>query len=152
MASPSPRRRFQFSLRTLMIGVTLLAVVCGWFMQQMALLREEFHAEQGIVAAIEQRGGKVTYEDVGPFWARRFAGTEDLTIGMRVTHVRFEPRQARPAPDTSTVRTIELLRSFGHFCVVHFSYATFADPPELGGTSPEEVKRELTAAISEEAY
>jgi hypothetical protein len=25
---PSPRRRFQFRLRTLMIGVTLLAVVC----------------------------------------------------------------------------------------------------------------------------
>jgi hypothetical protein len=28
---PSPRRRFQFSLRTLMIGVTLLAVYCGPF-------------------------------------------------------------------------------------------------------------------------
>ena len=27
---PSPRRRFQFRLRTLMIGVTLLAVVCGY--------------------------------------------------------------------------------------------------------------------------
>jgi hypothetical protein len=27
---PSPRRRFQFRLRTLMIGVTLLAVACGF--------------------------------------------------------------------------------------------------------------------------
>jgi hypothetical protein len=34
---PSPRRRFQFRLRTLMIGVTLLAVVCAvfaWFDRQ----------------------------------------------------------------------------------------------------------------------
>jgi hypothetical protein len=27
---PSPRRRFQFSLRTLMIGVTLLAIPCAY--------------------------------------------------------------------------------------------------------------------------
>jgi hypothetical protein len=27
---PPPRRRFQFRLRTLMIGITLLAVVCGY--------------------------------------------------------------------------------------------------------------------------
>jgi hypothetical protein len=26
---PSPRRRFQFRLRTLMLGVTLLALLCG---------------------------------------------------------------------------------------------------------------------------
>ena len=27
---PSPRRRFQFRLRTLMIGVTLVCVIAGW--------------------------------------------------------------------------------------------------------------------------
>jgi hypothetical protein len=30
MDAPSPRRRFQFRLRTLLIGVTLLAIPCGY--------------------------------------------------------------------------------------------------------------------------
>jgi hypothetical protein len=34
------RRWFQFSLRTLMIGVTLLAVVCGYFGRQIELVKE----------------------------------------------------------------------------------------------------------------
>jgi hypothetical protein len=34
------RRWFQFSLRTLLIAVTLLAVVCGYFGRQIELVRE----------------------------------------------------------------------------------------------------------------
>jgi hypothetical protein len=34
-----PRRRFQFRLRTLMIGVTLLAVVCGYVGRQAEIVR-----------------------------------------------------------------------------------------------------------------
>jgi hypothetical protein len=37
---PSPRRRFQFRLRTLMIGVTLLAVVYGYVGWQAKIVRE----------------------------------------------------------------------------------------------------------------
>lgn len=37
---PSHRRRFQFRLRTLMIGVTLLAVPCGYFGWQAKIVRE----------------------------------------------------------------------------------------------------------------
>ena len=37
---PSPRRRFQFRLRTLMIVVTLLAVVCGYVSNQGAIVRQ----------------------------------------------------------------------------------------------------------------
>ena len=40
MDSPAPRRRFQFHLRTLMIGVTLLAVACGYVGWQAKILRE----------------------------------------------------------------------------------------------------------------
>jgi hypothetical protein len=39
MASPSPRRRFQFRLRTLMIVVTLLAVACGYVGCQANIVR-----------------------------------------------------------------------------------------------------------------
>jgi hypothetical protein len=37
---PSPRRRFQFRLRTLMIGVTLLAIPCGYVGWQLKWIRE----------------------------------------------------------------------------------------------------------------
>src|SRR5689334_62972 len=35
---PSPRRRFQFRLRTLMIAVTVFCVVCGWLLSQAAIV------------------------------------------------------------------------------------------------------------------
>jgi hypothetical protein len=41
---PTPRRRFQFRLRTLMIGVTLLAIYCGtvaWFVHDRRRLIDE---------------------------------------------------------------------------------------------------------------
>jgi hypothetical protein len=37
---PSPRRRFQFRLRTLMIAVTLLAVPCAYVGRQVKIVRE----------------------------------------------------------------------------------------------------------------
>jgi hypothetical protein len=36
----NPRRRFQFSLRTLLIGVTLLAVACWVIVDRQRLIRE----------------------------------------------------------------------------------------------------------------
>jgi hypothetical protein len=38
------RRRFQFRLRTLMIGVTLIAVACWVFMDRQRLIAERDHA------------------------------------------------------------------------------------------------------------
>jgi hypothetical protein len=40
MDSPAPRRRFQFRLRTLMIGVTLLAVPMGYIGWQAKIVAE----------------------------------------------------------------------------------------------------------------
>jgi hypothetical protein len=37
---PPPRRRFQFRLRTLLIGVTLLAVACGYVGWQASIARD----------------------------------------------------------------------------------------------------------------
>jgi hypothetical protein len=37
MTAPSPRRRFQFRLRTLLIGVTLFCIVGGWFGNQVRI-------------------------------------------------------------------------------------------------------------------
>jgi hypothetical protein len=38
--SAPPRRRFQFRLRTLLIGVTLFCVIVGWFLHHASLVWE----------------------------------------------------------------------------------------------------------------
>jgi hypothetical protein len=40
---PSPRRRFQFRLRTLLIGVTLLAVICGYVAHEYQTVQERWN-------------------------------------------------------------------------------------------------------------
>jgi hypothetical protein len=57
---PSPRRRFQFRLRTLMIVVTLLAVACGYIGWQAKIVRER----RETVRWIETLGGSMhLYDD-----------------------------------------------------------------------------------------
>ena len=51
MASPSPHRRFQFRLRTLMIAVTLLAAVCWVVVDRQRLIRQRDEAIERAVKA-----------------------------------------------------------------------------------------------------
>ena len=67
MTSPCPqvetkprRRRLQFSLRTLLIGVTLCALPMAWLGPR---IRQAYH-EQEAVAWITDKGGRVEYEEV----------------------------------------------------------------------------------------
>jgi hypothetical protein len=54
MASqPSHRRRFQFRLRTLMIGVTLLAVACWVAVDRALLIRER---DDALLRALDAEG------------------------------------------------------------------------------------------------
>jgi hypothetical protein len=53
MASASPRRRFQFSLRTLFVVVTLLAVACGYVVRQREIVMERM----GWHSIIQNLGG-----------------------------------------------------------------------------------------------
>ncbi len=63
---PPPRRRFQFRLPTLMIGVTLLAIYCGtvaWFLHDgQRLIRERDDAEERARDAAKREA--MTREDV----------------------------------------------------------------------------------------
>jgi hypothetical protein len=51
----SPRRRFQFRLRTLMIGVPLLAVPLGYVGWQAKIVRER----RAMLIWIEDNGGRI---------------------------------------------------------------------------------------------
>jgi hypothetical protein len=69
----SLRRRFQFRLRTLMIGVTLLAVACGYVGWQAKIVRER----QSALAAVKESGGYV--------WTREDdLASADFVAGYRV--------------------------------------------------------------------
>jgi len=57
MSVPSSRRRFQFRLRTLLIGVTLLAVPCAYVGWQAKIVRER----QAWLMANPQSGASAVY-------------------------------------------------------------------------------------------
>jgi hypothetical protein len=60
----SPRRRFQFRLRTLMIGVTLFCVFGAWFGNEIRIVRER----KASIQEIEGLGGytRARYDDDDP--------------------------------------------------------------------------------------
>jgi hypothetical protein len=60
MAAPSPRRRFQFRLRTLMIVVTMLAVPMSYVGWKLKIIRErrETVAKQSAFPAAPQIGAR----------------------------------------------------------------------------------------------
>ena len=73
----SPRRRFQFRLRTLMIGVTVLAVACAYVAHEAKIVRER----KAMLAQIESAGGYWTWQiptDPRPTvsWVRQLLGDE----------------------------------------------------------------------------
>jgi hypothetical protein len=86
MESPKPRLRwFQFSLRTLLIVVTLAAIACSWF----GVKLQQKRREREVAAEIEKSGGFVFWsEPAGPDWLRKMLGDELLvhveSVGMGI--------------------------------------------------------------------
>ena len=74
---PSPRRRFQFRLRTLMIGVTLLAVACAYVGWQAKIVRER-RAELNRVVNMRMVGIDAGDQAKDISWARRLLGDKSV--------------------------------------------------------------------------
>ena len=82
-APATPRRRFQFRLRTMLIGVTLLAVFCGYVARQAEIVRKrnslyglnerQFHP----IHAAEYYGHGVNHHTVP--WLRMWLGDREFT-------------------------------------------------------------------------
>ena len=87
------RRRFQFSLRTLLIVVTLCALPMAWLGPK---FRQAYH-EQEAIAWVTEQGGSVHYEGLvdrwiaGPVRRVNLAGTKvsDLTPLKELTNLRW---------------------------------------------------------------
>ena len=93
-----PMPRFQFSLRTLLIVVTLLAIPCGWLGWQAKIVRDR----KAMMARIrEAKGGGWTAEDVAGIhlpkrdeprfgWVRDWLG--DVPIRLILIPPSSEPK------------------------------------------------------------
>jgi hypothetical protein len=82
------RRRFRFSLRTLLMVVVLLSVPMGWF----ALKMRQAERQRQAVEAIQKAGGYVAYDyefygsgPPGPAWLRRLL-CEDFFANVVLVH------------------------------------------------------------------
>ncbi|MGA2031281.1 MAG: hypothetical protein ABSG68_03405 [Thermoguttaceae bacterium] len=74
MIAPRPKLRwFQFSLRTLLVFVTLCAFACSW----LAVKLQQAKRQREAAAAVEKLGGQVEWsEPSGPLWLRRLLGDD----------------------------------------------------------------------------
>ncbi len=68
------RRRFQFSLRTLLIAVTLVAgLLVAW-----RAYVEPYRRQREVMALIKELGGRYTTEPGGPVWMRDWFGADNF--------------------------------------------------------------------------
>jgi hypothetical protein len=83
MKIPWPTRRwFQFSLRTLLLFVTLSAIPCSW----LAVKLREVKREEAAAAALEKAGVTVKWDESapGPAWLRSVLGEHFFRHAIRV--------------------------------------------------------------------
>ena len=89
------RRRFQYSLRTLLLVVTLFAIACSW----LAVKIRQAQRQQEAVAEIQKLGGSIVYDwpagwkparnvlpPPGPAWLRSLLGV-DLFLTVHAVDV-----------------------------------------------------------------
>src|SRR5208282_2405442 len=92
MSTPKPKLRwFQFSLRTLLVFVTLCAIPCSW----LAIVVQQAKRERAAVATIEKLGGRVVWTNpIGPVWLRSVLGND---FGRSVEKVYLQDPQVTDA-------------------------------------------------------
>ena len=83
MTAPKPKLRwFQYSLRTLLVFVTLCAIACSW----LAVKMQQAKRQREAAAAIKKLGGMVEWSDPsGPAWLRSLLGDDFYRSVFRVS-------------------------------------------------------------------
>jgi hypothetical protein len=121
-AEPPKRKRrwFQFRLRTLLIGVVVVAVPCAW----LGRMIEQKRRERAFVDQIRKWGGIVTYdyqiarsEPSGPTWLRSLLG-ENFFNDVKVAYIG-----GIPITDADLAR----IEDFPHLQVLHLNDTKVTD-------------------------
>jgi hypothetical protein len=103
-------RWYQFSLRTLLLFVTLLAIPCSW----LALRAQEAKREREAATAIEKLGGIVEWsEPSGPGWLRTVLGD---SLFVHVEALLLFGTQATDA-ELENLRALSQLRELSLDCI-----------------------------------
>ena len=132
MNAPQPKRRwFQFSLRTLLIAMTVLCIGPGGYV---AFEQGKAREKQGAVAAIEKLGGYVFYDEKAP--AR--SGLTRLILGDdsfgNVNGVDFNPLKTENRQITGAdLRHLKSFPRLNHLVLKNCRQITDAGLAELSG-------------------
>jgi hypothetical protein len=103
---PAPHLRFQFSLRTLMIGVTLLAVPLGYVGWQAKIVRER----KAMLSHIWKVNRRALWSEtrMSVPWVRRLLGDYPVRLIELPRHADLEePQQIQALFPEATIREFE---------------------------------------------
>jgi hypothetical protein len=126
------RRRFQYSLRTLMIVVTVFAIVCSWFTVKM----QQAKKQQESVEAIRKwgRNVRITYDwqrstPLIPGWVRNLVGEDFFYNVYRLDILNTDLANTDMTPIKGLVQ-LEVL-SFGGYKIKEDELKSFKELPKL---------------------
>jgi hypothetical protein len=102
-AQISPRRWFQWRLRTLLGVVTLCAVATGLFIAPRV-------RERAVVAWLNEKEASITFEPEGPEWLRRLIGDKFLqrVVGVEISSELIVQADLARFDDLRQLRTLRL--------------------------------------------
>lgn len=116
MASITKKRWFSFSLKTLLIVMTALAVLLGFFVKS-------FRDRRAAIAAIEDLNGSISYQESGPNWLRKFISDEKYF--WNPVAVRFSSND--PITDVELQSVMKHVMNFDDLTYLNFNRSQITD-------------------------
>jgi hypothetical protein len=116
MISISARSWLSFSLKTLLLAMTVLAIVLGLYVKS-------FRDRRAAIAAIEGLDGWVSYEQAGPLWLRKVISDEKYF--WNPVAVRFNPDH--PVTDAELQSVMKHLLKLKDLRYLNFDHSRITD-------------------------
>jgi hypothetical protein len=118
-----PRHYFRYSLRLLIVLVTLVAIVLG-------LSMSELRRQKAAIQAIDELGGTYGVRIEGPEWLRSLMGDERYfynasRVSFGPGNQGYDPR--RPFTDEELVKVIDHIDAFSSFTGLYLDRSDITD-------------------------
>ena len=116
MDTTTKKRWFSFSLKTLLVLMTALAIGLGLYV-------ESFRGRRAAIAAIDGLNGSISYKENGPSWLRKFISDEKFF--WNPVAVRFSPND--PVTDDELQSVINHLMKFNDMTYLNLDRSQITD-------------------------